>query len=464
MNTRLPPFLRSYGFSILLIFSLFIGAFLGTVLKQNAALLKPLGDIFLNLLFTTIVPLVFFSIASAVAAMTNIRRLGKIMSAMILVFVITGLIASLVMMIGVIFYPPAVGVHIQLGAAAKLEELKVSEQIVKAFTAANFADVLSKRNMMALIVFSILIGLATSAAGERGKSFSGFLSSGSAVVMKVIAFIMYYAPVALCTYFAYLVGVFGPELLGSYARAMVIYYPTAILYFFIAFTAYVFIAGNSEGVRRFWRNIIPPSLVALATGSSIAAIPANLQAADQTGVPKDISEFIIPVGATIHMEGSCMAAVLKIAFLFGIFNMRFSGMETILRALGIALLTGVVVSGIPVGVFQAGKWKTSWPEAGIDGDFNDSGQLRPKTLPLGKVPAEWLPGSIKIPKNWMLFAGESDQRNITVEEATEFQSHCSGVWGLRASFIGTERRPEHVNPKVGVVGMVISGITKARVS
>jgi Na+/H+-dicarboxylate symporter len=349
MKMRLPPFLTSYGFSIVLISSLFVGAFLGIIFKQNAAVLKPLGDIFLNLLFTTIVPLVFFSVSSAIAAMTNIRRLGKIMSAMILIFVITGLIASLVMMIGVIFYPPAVGVSIDLGAPAHLEKLKVSEQIVKAFTAADFADVLSKKNMMALIVFSILIGLAASAAGERGKTFSGFLSSGSAVMMKVIAFVMYYAPVGLCAYFAYFVGVFGPELLGSYARAMMVYYPTAILYFFIAFSVYVFIAGKSEGVRRFWRNIIPPSLIALATGSSIATIPANLQAADKTGVPKDISEFIIPVGATVHMEGSCMAAVLKIAFLFGIFNMRFSGTETILTALGIALLTGVVVSGIPGG-------------------------------------------------------------------------------------------------------------------
>ena len=346
---RLPPFLTSYGFSIILICSLFVGAFLGIVFKQDAALLKPLGDIFLNLLFTTIVPLIFFSISSTVAAMTNIRRLGKIMSAMILVFIITGLIASLVMMIGVIYYPPAVGVNIHIGAAAHLEKLKVSEQIVKAFTVADFADILSKKNMMALIVFSILIGLATSAAGERGKTFSGFLSSGSTVMMKVIAFVMYYAPIGLCAYFAYLVGVFGPELLGSYARAMIVYYPTAILYFFIAFTVYVFIEGKSEGVRRFWRNIIPPSLIALATGSSIATIPANLQAADKTGVPKDIREFVIPIGATVHMEGSCLAAVLKISFLFGIFNMSFSGMETILTALGIALLTGVVVSGIPGG-------------------------------------------------------------------------------------------------------------------
>ena len=349
METKTSSFLKSYGFSIILIISIFAGAILGIIYKKDAASLKPLGDIFLNLLFTVIVPLVFFSISSAVAGMQNIRRLGKIMSAMIFVFVFTGLIASIVMVIGVIYYPPAIGVHVILGNGVNVEHLKISDQIVKAFTVSDFADLFSKRNMLALIFFSILIGLATSASGDKGKAFANFLNSGSAVMMKLISFIMYYAPIGLCAYFAYLVGVFGPELLGSYARAMVLYYPTAILYFFIAFTIYTFIAAKSEGVRRFWRNIIPPSLIALATGSSMATIPANLEAADKNGVPKDISEVVIPIGATMHMEGSCLAAVLKIAFLFGIFNMPFSGMETIFTAIGIALLTGVVVSGIPGG-------------------------------------------------------------------------------------------------------------------
>jgi len=349
METKTPSFLKSYGFSITLILSIIIGAILGIIYKKDAASFKPLGDIFLNLLFTVLIPLVFFSISSAVAGMQNIRRLGKIMSAMILVFVVTGLIASVVMIIGVVSYPPASGVHVNPGNGINVEHLKISDQIVKAFTVSDFADLLSKKNMLALIIFSILIGLATSAIGEKGKTFTNFLNSGSAVMMKLISFIMYYAPVGLCAYFAYLVGVFGPELLDSYARAMFLYYPTAILYFFIAFTIYAFIAAKAKGVRRFWKNIIPASLVALATGSSMATIPANLEAADKNGVPKDISEVVIPIGATMHMEGSCLAAVLKISFLFGIFNMPFSGAETILTAIGIALLTGVVVSGIPGG-------------------------------------------------------------------------------------------------------------------
>ncbi len=334
---------------MLLIASLIIGAILGLIFKEDAALFKPLGDVFLNLLFTVIVPLVFFSIASTVASMTNLKRLGKILSVMILIFVVTGIIASAIMIAAVILYPPAFGVNIPMPGATDIQQLKATDQIVRAFTVSDFPLLLSKNNMLALIIFSILIGLSASATGEKGKAFTDFLASANIVMMKLIAFIMYYAPIGLCAYFAYLVGVFGPELLGSYARAMALYYPTAIIYFLVAFTFYAFIAGRTSGVKKFWGNIIPASLTALATGSSMATIPSNLQAADKIGIPRDISEVVIPIGATIHMEGSCLAAVLKIAFLFGIFQMPFSGMETILTALGIALLTGVVVSGIPGG-------------------------------------------------------------------------------------------------------------------
>lgn len=349
MKITLPPFLKSYGFSLLLIVSLIAGAALGLIFKKDAAMFKPLGDVFLNLLFTAIVPLVFFSIASTVASMTDLTRLGKILSVMVLIFIATGLIASVIMITAVILYPPAAGIGVALLASAETQQIKAVDQIVRAFTVPDFTLILSKGNMMALIVFSILTGLAASAAGDKGKAFGGFLTSANAVMMKLISFIMYYAPVGLCAYFAYLVGVFGPELLGSYARAMVLYYPMALAYYLLAFTFYAFLAGGGWGVKKFWSNIIPPSLTALATGSSMATIPSNLQAADNIGIPRDISEVVIPIGATMHMEGSCLAAVLKIAFLFGIFHIPFSGFETLLTALGIALLTGVVVSGIPGG-------------------------------------------------------------------------------------------------------------------
>ncbi len=349
LNSKSSNFFRSYAFSILLIVAIGIGSLLGIVLKKETIFFKPFGDVFLNLLFTAIIPLVFFSIASAVAGMTNVRRLGKILSSMLFVFITTGMIAAAIMAIAVQFYPPAAGIRLNLPGPPNLAQFKTSEQIVHAFAAPDFIDILSKKNMLALIIFSTLIGLATASIGEKGKVFAAFLSSANEVMMKLISYIMFYAPVGLCAYFAYFVGVYGPDLLGSYLRAMKLYYPITILYFFLAFTLYAYLAAKGDGVRMFWKNIVPPSLTALATASSVATIPSNLEAANNTGVPRDISEVVIPIGATIHMEGSCLAAILKIAFLFGLFNMDFSGMQTLLTAIGIAILCGTVVSGIPGG-------------------------------------------------------------------------------------------------------------------
>lgn len=344
-------FLKSYGFTILLLLSILVGALLGVVFKKDAVLFKPFGDIFINLLFTTAVPLVFFSVSSAVAGMPDMRRLGRILGWMLVVFIATGLIASIVMVIAVTAFPPAAGIALNLPATASLEPFRTPEEIVRAFAVPDFIELLAKKNMLALILFSLLVGLAASGAGEKGKAFRLFLASAFEVLMKVITYIMFYAPVGLCAYFAYLVGVFGPELLGSYAKVVALYYPVAILYFFMAFTAYAWIAGGRRAARAFWVNIIPPSLTALVTGSSVATIPSNLEAADRIGVPRDIREVIIPIGATIHMEGSCLAAIVKIAFLFGIFNMNFSGTEALLTAVGIALLSGTVMCGIPGGGF-----------------------------------------------------------------------------------------------------------------
>lgn len=348
---NLKAFLKSYGFSLLLFLSILAGSCVGMVLKDKAETLKPFGDLFLNLLFTAVVPLVFFSIASAIAGMKDAKRLGKIVGCMMGVFILTGIIASIVMIIAVKLFPLTQFSHFTLPSPEKIQHYSLGEQIVKALTVTDFVDIFSKKNMLALIVFSSLIGLATLYAGVAGKPFAQFLLSGNAVMGQVIKFIMYYAPVGLGAYFAYLVGVFGPKLMGVYVQVATLYYPIAFLYFGIFLSLYVFWAGGSKVVKDFWKNVFPTSLTALGTGSSVATIPVNLDAAQKNGVPKDIREVIIPIGATIHMEGSCLAAIVKISLLFGIFQLDFAGPSVLLAAIGISLLAGTVMSGIPGGGF-----------------------------------------------------------------------------------------------------------------
>ncbi|MHC4927920.1 MAG: dicarboxylate/amino acid:cation symporter, partial [Planctomycetota bacterium] len=166
-----------------------------------------------------------------------------------------------------------------------------------------------------------------------------------------IKLIMLYAPIGLAAYFAYFVAVNGKELLGAYARVVALYYPLALAYFVVGFSFYAFLAAGAGGVRRFWSNILPASLTAWGTGSSLAALPANMEAAERIGVPEDVREIVLPLGATIHMDGSCLAAILKIAVLFALFNKPFTGLETLAGAVGVALLCGVVMSGITGGGF-----------------------------------------------------------------------------------------------------------------
>jgi len=344
--------LSNYRFLLAVLAGITVGCILGVFLGGKALYLKPIGDLFLNLLFTVVTPLVFISISSAVAGVASMNRLGRILTAMLLVFALTGAFASVYMLAVTKVFPPAKNVSIELKKPDEAQQkMSAGEQIVSTFTVSDFPLLLSKKNMLALIVFAILLGVAVVTSGPAGKHVADFLNSASHVIFKLVSLIMVLAPVGLGAYFAYLVGVFGPDLLGSYARAMVVYYPAAMLYFLVAFTIYAGLAGGGAGIRRFWRAIITPALTSAATGSSVATIPVNLQASQQIGIPRDIREIVIPVGATIHMDGSCLSAILKITFLAGIFGMPFQGFEAYATAVGVAILSGTVMAGIPGGGF-----------------------------------------------------------------------------------------------------------------
>ena len=202
--------------------------------------------------------------------------------------------------------------------------------------------------MLPLIVFSVMFGYCAGTMGEN-NIMSRALTAFSTVMMKMVDLIMLYAPLGLCAYFASLVGEFGPQLIGAYSRAMLLYYPLCVMYFVVAFAVYAFFAGGKKGVRLFFANILSPAVTSLATQSSIATLPTNLESADKIGVPKDISGIVLPIGATMHMDGSVLAAILKISFLFGIFGMEFAGWQTYLISIVIAILSGVVLSGVPGG-------------------------------------------------------------------------------------------------------------------
>jgi Na+/H+-dicarboxylate symporter len=295
------------------------------------------------------VPLVFTTICSAVANMSSMKRLGKVMGTMMAVFLVTGVIAAVLMLGAVSLYPPAQGTKIVLEAPEEFQALNTVDQIVNALTVPDFKDMLSRKAMLPLILFTIVFGIALQMLGEQARKISEGIKVLSEAMLKVVKIVMLYAPIGLGAYFAALVGDFGPNLLGDYARSMLIYHVVCMGYFLIAFTAYAWIATQGKGVGTFWKNILTPAVTALSTQSSAATLPVNLEAARRIGIPEDIREVVLPVGATIHMEGSCLSGIIKIAFLFGIFQTPFTGIGTFASAVVVSVLSGVVLSGMPGG-------------------------------------------------------------------------------------------------------------------
>lgn len=341
--------LRSYIFLAFLLLSILLGSAAGLIMGEKAAVLKPLGDIFLNLLFTVVIPLIFFSVASAISSMGEMKRIAKVLGMMMATFLFTSIIAALFMLFVVTLFPPAQGVNIQLSTPVTLQNISIGEQITRILTVPDFYKLFSRENILALIFFAALFGLATASLGEKGKIIDTVLRAGTDVSMKLVSFVMYYAPVGFFAYFAVLVGQLGQEILTSYIRVTVIYYAAASIYLIVAYSFFAYLAGRKQGVTVFWKNSPLPMITALATCSSAASIPANLQAVKRMGVPAEIYETVIPLGTVLHKEGSVLGGIIKIAFLFGIFNMDFSGLSVMLIALMISLLVGTVMGAIPSG-------------------------------------------------------------------------------------------------------------------
>ena len=347
-------FFKTYKSVIILLAAIIIGAIVGIAFGEKAAVLSPFGDIFLNLLFVTIVPLVFLSITTSISRIKQPKRLGKILVTIIALFAITTIIAALVGVFAtnvVKLVDTENGEQIKASLDSETEEEETSEEVtilertVQAITVTDFTGLLSKNNIIALVVFSILFGFAMRMAGEKAEPVENFLNSAYEIILKFIHIINYYAPIGLGCYFAALVGTFGSSIAIGYAKTFVIYLVVAVLYYFVFYTIYAFIAGGKKGVVAFWKNVIPTTVTALATCSSGASIPVNMQTAKKIGVSDDIANTVIPLGTSFHKDGSAIGSVFKIMFLVCLFATNPSLIQIIL----VALVANLLITAVPIG-------------------------------------------------------------------------------------------------------------------
>ena len=350
---------KNYALMGIMLASMIVGALVGwffpvvkdadgNVVQAGATVLKPLGTVFINLMFCIVVPMVFASISSAVANMQSRKRAGKIMGVTVGTFVVTGAIAAVIMFVLMEAFPPVLSAWTELPSEEMGSYATLSEMIVNFFTAEDFVGLLSRRAMLPLIVFSLLFGFAVNLNGGKETLVGRFLEDLSNVMLKFVQIITYYAPVAFFGFFADLVATYGSEITVSYGRALAVYYPLCFLYIFTAWPLFARFGGGKGAAKVMFQHIAKPAIVSLGTCSSVATIPTNMEEAQATGISKDVSDMVLPLGATMHMDGSCFSCVLKIAFVYGVFGMQLH-FSQMLPVVLVAVLSSVGMSGVPGG-------------------------------------------------------------------------------------------------------------------
>lgn len=333
---------RTYYLPILLILTLITGAGFGYHYPEKAKWITPLGDLFLNLIFTMVVPLIFFSVAKAFAKLKAHHQIGNMFKSIFWVFLVTGLIAA-VLSYCVVRLFPIQEISIFQNSAPIEKGFSLLDKIVELLSVRQFGDLLSHQHILALMIFSMFVGIAGS------SKILAFLELGESICMKIFSYVMYYAPIGFFAYFANMVAELGPQVISQYTRVAMTYYLFAVFYFVVIYTLFAYYARGKEGVISFWGNITLPATTALATCSSAAAIPANYEAAKNMGIQAEVYETTIPLGTFIHKDGSVIGGIFKIAFLMAAFHIDFSGFGLVMMAMMVSLLVGTVMGAIPSG-------------------------------------------------------------------------------------------------------------------
>ena len=340
--------LYSQKSSLTLVIAMLAGGILGVYAPDTALLLKPVGQIFLNLLFMIIVPLVGVSVVSSIMKMTNLKTLGSILTSVLAVSMLMAAVSTIFIVIAALLFHPAQGTSIELNQAVDIKN--VSFDVVSMITVNDFSGLFSRNNILALIIVAVITGIAIGQTGDSGKALKAIIENLNQVILNVLNIIMIFAPLGLGAYFAATMASQDIEVLSSYARSVSLYFIVTIIYFVVASSFYSWLAGGKQAVKRFWGNVLEPALTALGTCSSLGTMPVTIRTAKKMGIKEETADICLPLLVNFNKGGAAMITALKIVFIYSLLGLDFTP-GIFITTLLVSMLSSIVISGIPSGTF-----------------------------------------------------------------------------------------------------------------
>ena len=345
-------FWKNYGATLLLLAGLVIGGLLGVVLGEDAVVLRPIGNLFLNIIFVLVVPLVFFSVAQSIVVLRAGGMVKKVLGWTVGVFLFMSLVSGFFSYGLMSIWNPFTAIagqggDVTLSGGFLDEEVKIGDALVGAFTVNDFPLLLSRENLLPLIVFALLFGLAVAILGAKVPTVEKLVNEGGAVIMKMMELLMKVAPIGIGCYFADTIGELGGQIVGNYLEIFLVVCAACAVSYFVFNSLYALYCHIPLG--KFWKEMIPPSVTAIGTCSSAACMPVNMAAARNLGVDSSIADGVIPLGTNLHKDGSVITSVAKVLFALYFFGITPTGVGAAALVVLLSILQSAVVGAIPVG-------------------------------------------------------------------------------------------------------------------
>lgn len=339
----------SYKSSFILLGCMVLGGVVGAFWGPGASVLTPWANIFLNLLYCVVVPMIFVSLVSAIAGMQNMRKLGKLLAVLLVLFLITGIVCSAYMVGFSALFDPAKNTDMTQFTQETVDLSGTKLDILSMFTVSDFPALWSRTSLMALVVFAILTGIAVVMAGEKARPVVSLLEGLNEVLVKLVGIIMKLAPLGLGFYFAILIGTNGKDIVGPLSRSFFVYVVAILIYYFVGHSVMAYIGGGMQAVKLYWKNNLTPSLTALGTCSTAATLPYNMIAGKQMGLPKDMSDLCVLMGANLHKDGASILQVLQATFVCAMCGIDVYNPKNIVLLIVAAVVGSTIMGAIPGG-------------------------------------------------------------------------------------------------------------------
>ncbi len=327
-----------------------LGILLGIILQPNPDIaskyVKPFGTLFLNLIKLSIVPLVFSSLVVGTCSMDDVRKLGRIGGKTMLYYMMTTAFAVTIGLLLANVTNVGGGFSIPVDAKVDIAEAPAIAETLLNIIPSNPLKALVDGNMLQIIAFALIIGASIIGIGEKGKTLYNFFDSFAEVMYKIIGVIMQFAPIGVFALITPVVAVNGPKVLLPLLKLILVVYAGCALHAILTYTSTVSIFAKVNPVR-FFKGISPAMVFAFTTASSSGTLPITMKCSEENlGVPKSISSFVLPLGATVNMDGTAIYQGICAFFIAQVYGLELS-VGAQLTIILTATLASIGTAGVP---------------------------------------------------------------------------------------------------------------------